>query len=262
MEVPIYQVDAFSSRVFSGNPAAICPLEDWLADDVMQSIAAENNLAETAFFLPSGPNRYHLRWFTPACEVELCGHATLASAHVLFHELGESGDRIFFETKSGEVTVRREGKRLTLNFPSRPPEKVVNPHPAVLSSLGGPEPTEILAARDYLLRYRSEDEVRALRPDMQALTEVDRFAVIVTAPGEDCDFVSRFFAPAKGVPEDPVTGSAHCTLVPYWSGQLNKTNLHARQVSARGGELFCELLSDRVEMSGEGALYLRGTICF
>ena len=262
MEVPIYQVDAFSSRVFSGNSAAICPLKNWLADGVMQSIAAENNLAETAFFLPSGPNRYHLRWFTPACEVELCGHATLASAYVLFNELNQPGDRIFFDTKSGELTVQREGNRLTLNFPSRPPEKVTSPHPAVLSALGGPQPTEILAARDYLVRYRSEDEVRALRPDMQALTEVDRFAVIVTAPGDDCDFVSRFFAPAKGVPEDPVTGSAHCTLVPYWAGRLEKTKLHARQVSARGGELFCELLNDRVEMSGEGALYLKGTICF
>ena len=228
----------------------------------MQSIAAENNLAETAFLLRSGDSRFHLRWFTPACEVELCGHATLASAYVLFHELGQTEDRIFFDTKSGELTVRREGNRLTLNFPSRPPEKVAGPHPALLSALGGAEPTEILAARDYLVRYGSEDEVRALRPNMRQLRDVDRFAVIVTAPGEDCDFVSRFFAPAKGIPEDPVTGSAHCSLVPYWAGELNKTKLHARQVSARGGELFCELLEDRVEMSGEGALYLKGTICF
>ncbi|MBV8550313.1 MAG: PhzF family phenazine biosynthesis protein [Acidobacteriaceae bacterium] len=257
MNIPIFQVDAFSSAVFAGNPAAICPLEAWLPDATMQSIAVENNLSETAFFVPDG-DRFHLRWFTPACEVDLCGHATLASAYVVFHELGHNEDTVRFQTKSGELAVSRDGERLVMNFPSRPPAPI-EPHRALLPALGG-NPSEVLAARDYLVVYASAADVKALKPDMRELINIDRFATIVTAPGDDCDFVSRFFAPAKGVPEDPVTGSAHCTLVPYWAKRLGKTKLRARQISARGGELFCELLGDRVAMAGYAALFLRGQI--
>ena len=257
MELPIFQVDAFSSAVFSGNPAAVCPLESWLPEETMQAIAAENNLAETAFFVREN-GRFRLRWFTPVCEVDLCGHATLASAHVLFYELNERADAVRFETKSGELVVRREAERLSMDFPSRPPEKL-EPHPALEGALGG-RPLEILAARDYLVRYGSAEEVQALSPDMEALKRIDRFAFIATAPGSDCDFVSRFFAPAKGIPEDPATGSSHCTLTPYWAKQLGKTLLHARQISPRGGELFCQLLGNRVEIAGRSALFLKGHI--
>ncbi|MGI9073209.1 MAG: PhzF family phenazine biosynthesis protein [Bryobacteraceae bacterium] len=258
MQVPIFQVDAFTSAVFTGNPAAVCPLDDWLPDTTLQAIAAENNLAETAFFVGNG-DRFHLRWFTPVCEVELCGHATLASAHVLFRELNQPGDIVRFDTHSGELMVRRDDGRLAMDFPSRPPGKV-DVHPELIHALGA-MPAEVLGARDYLVRYHSVDEVRALTPDMEALKRVDRFAVIVTAPGTDCDFVSRFFAPSKGIPEDPVTGSAHCTLIPYWANELGRTVLHARQISARGGELFCQLLGDRVEIAGHAALFLKGYIC-
>lgn len=257
MELPIFKVDAFSSSVFSGNPAAICPLEEWLPDETLQAIAAENNLAETAYFVRNN-GRFLLRWFTPACEVDLCGHATLASAYVLFRELNEPGDTVRFETKSGELVVTRDGDLLAMNFPSRPPE-AIEPDPALAPAMGG-APIEILAARDYLIRYGSEAELRRLAPDMEALKRIDRFAFIATAPGDDCDFVSRFFAPAKGIPEDPVTGSAHCTLIPYWAKELGKTSFRARQVSRRGGELICKLAGDRVEIAGHAALFLRGRI--
>jgi predicted PhzF superfamily epimerase YddE/YHI9 len=257
MEIPIFQVDAFSDKVFAGNPAAICPLEEWLPDETLQSIATENNLSETAYFVRND-GRYHLRWFTPGCEVDLCGHATLASAYVLFRELGAKSDLLRFETKSGELTVRRDGELLVMDFPARPPERI-EVDPGLVSAIGG-KPVEILAARDYLIRYESAAEVRALQPDMEGLKKIDRFAFIATAPGEDCDFVSRFFAPAKGVPEDPVTGSAHCTLVPYWAEHLGKTKLHGRQISRRGGELFCELKGARVELAGYASLFLKGSI--
>lgn len=258
MELPLYHVDAFAANVFAGNPAAVCPLHEWLPDETLQAIALENNLSETAFFVRTG-ERYHLRWFTPGCEVDLCGHATLASAHVIFDQLHEPQDVLRFDTRSGELTVTRKDGLLTLNFPARPP-KLVTIHRALLPALGGPEPVEILAARDYLVRYYTEEDVRNLSPNMELLKTVDRFAIIVTAPGGNCDFVSRFFAPAKGVNEDPVTGSAHCTLIPYWAKELNKTALHARQVSARTGELFCQLNGDRVEISGHAALFLKGSI--
>jgi len=260
MELSIFQVDAFSGRVFSGNPAAVCPLDDWLPDDTLQAIAAENNLAETAFFVRNN-GRFQLRWFTPACEVDLCGHATLATAYVLLHELGEQSDRLRFETKSGELAVYRSGDKLALNFPSRPPQPV-DADEDLVPALGGPKPLEILAARDYLIRYETADQVKALQPNMEALKRIDRFAFIATAPGTGCDFISRFFAPAKGIPEDPVTGSAHCTLIPYWAQQLNKTEFHARQISPRGGDLYCKLFGDRVEIAGYGALFLKGTIRF
>lgn len=260
MEIPVFKVDAFSQHVFSGNPAAVCPLDHWLPDQTLQAIAAENNLAETAFFIRND-GHFHLRWFTPACEVDLCGHATLATAHVLLHELGEQSQPLRFQTKSGELTVSRQGDQLALNFPSRPPQ-LVEADQRLTTALGGAEPVEILAARDYLIRYETAEQVRALTPDMEMLKAIDRFAFIVTAPGSDCDFVSRFFAPAKGVPEDPVTGSAHCTLIPYWAQQLNKTEFFARQISPRGGELFCKLLGNRVQIAGHAALFLKGTIQF
>lgn len=258
MQIPVYQVDAFTDRLFGGNPAAVCPLTEWISDELLQAIAAENNLAETAFFVPAN-GHFNLRWFTPACEIDLCGHATLASAHVLFHELGAPGELLRFQTKSGELRVTRNGELLVLDFPSRPP-KQVDVHPNLVSALGG-KPVEILAARDYLVRYKTAADVLELSPDFKALAKIqDRFAVIVTAPGQDCDFVSRFFAPGRGIDEDPVTGSAHTTLVPYWAQKLGRTKLHARQVSKRGGELFCTLNGDRVEMAGHSRLFLRGTI--
>jgi PhzF family phenazine biosynthesis protein len=223
----------------------------------MQSIAAENNLSETAFFVPEGDG-HRLRWFTPFTEVDLCGHATLAAAFVVFRHLAPWLERVLFQTRSGPLMVSRSGDRLTMDFPSRPPA-AVEAHPRLIPALGMP-PKEVLAARDYMLVYETEEQVRALKPDMAGLREVDRFAVIVTAPGRDCDFVSRFFAPARGVPEDPVTGSAHCTLIPYWSRRLGKKQLFARQVSPRGGELWCEDLGERVHISGQAVEFLSGTI--
>ncbi len=257
MELPIYQVDAFASAVFRGNPAAVCPLQVWLPDETLQSIALENNLSETAFVVRTD-NRFHLRWFTPLAEVDLCGHATLASAFVLFEYLNQPGETIYFDTKSGELTVTRNGELLTLDFPSRPPV-AFEPDPRLVPAIGG-NPTEVLKARDVMLVYGSEAEVLALKPDMAALTRLDHFAFIATAQGETSDFVSRFFAPAKGVPEDPVTGSAHTTLIPYWAGKLGKTDLFARQVSPRTGELYCKLAGDRVKIAGYVAPYLRGAI--
>jgi PhzF family phenazine biosynthesis protein len=258
LRIPMYQVDAFTSRIFAGNPAAICPLEDWLPDEQMQSIAAENNLANTAFFVPR-QDSYLLRWFTPKVEVELCGHATLASAFVILTSLEPWASSVRFETKSGLLTVSRQGDLFSLDFPARPPSEC-EVYPDLVPALGG-EPETILAARDYLAIYRSEDEVRALQPNMHMLTRIDRFAVIVTAPGKQVDFVSRFFAPAKGVPEDPVTGSAHCTLIPYWSERLGKNKLLANQVSSRGGELWCEHRGERVTISGKAVRFFEGTIC-
>ncbi len=222
MELPIFQVDAFSSAVFAGNPAAVCPLDKWLPDATMQAIAAENNLAETAFFVRSD-GRFQLRWFTPACEVDLCGHATLGSAYVLFNELKEPGDTLRFDTKSGELNVRRDGDRLVMDFPSRPPQKI-EPDPALVPALGG-APSEILAARDYLIRYKTAAEVKALAPDMEALKKIDRFAFIATAPGTDCDFVSRFFAPAKGVPGRSGNGFSSLHADSLLGGSARKNNL-------------------------------------
>lgn len=254
----MYQIDAFTGELFRGNPAAICPLEKWLPDQTMQSIAAENNLAETAFYVPNG-NGYHLRWFTPGVEVDLCGHATLATAHVIYSIRRESqAPRLSFASKSGELNVEREGDLYAMDFPSRPPGEVAA-DPGLVDALGA-KPQSILGARDYLCVFENEDQVLALKPNMDKIAATDRFAVIVTAPGKDCDLVSRFFAPAKGVPEDPVTGSAHCTLIPYWAKRLGKTKLHARQVSKRGGELFCELRGERVRIAGRAVKFLEGHI--
>jgi PhzF family phenazine biosynthesis protein len=258
-ELTLYQVDAFARRVFEGNPAAVVPLDDLLPDPLMQAIAAENNLSETAFFIRSG-DEYKLRWFTPATEVDLCGHATLASAFVVFEFIEPERDTVVFDTCSGPLTVGRRDGLLAMDFPSRPPERA-EPCGGLLEALGG-NPREVWAARDYMVVYGSESEVRELAPDMRRLAEADRFAVIVTAPAETegYDFVSRFFAPAQGVPEDPVTGSAHCTLAPYWAQRLGKRRLRARQVSARGGDLVCEWKGERVEIAGSAVLYLKGVI--
>jgi len=257
MKIPCYQVDAFAGQVFRGNPAAVCLLDAWLPDAVMQHIAAENNLAETAFTVPHG-NGFDLRWFTPTIEMDLCGHATLAAAFVLFVERGFSGRAIEFHSRSGSLRVSREGEILTLDFPARPPQPC-NPPAALVRGLGA-QPAGVLKSRDYVAVYKTAAEVRALRPDFAALKTLDSLGIIATAPGEDCDFVSRFFAPQAGVDEDPVTGSAHCTLIPYWSSRLGKTKLFARQISARSGELFCELAGERVRIGGKAVLYLRGEI--
>jgi PhzF family phenazine biosynthesis protein len=258
MNVPIYQVDAFSSRLFGGNPAAVCPLDDWLPDATLQSIAAENNLADTAYFIRKN-GKFHLRWFTPATEVDLCGHATLAAAHVIMDLRREVADgRVVFESKSGELIVHRDGDRYALDFPARPP--VQTAFDDKLFAALGATPRLVLGARDLFCVFDTEAEVLAVQPNMEKLAAVDCFAVIVTAPGTDCDFVSRFFAPARGIPEDPVTGSAHCTLIPYWAARLGKTKLFARQVSPRGGELWCEHRGDRVTIAGRAVKYLEGTI--
>jgi PhzF family phenazine biosynthesis protein len=255
----LYQVDAFTTRVFAGNPAAVCPLEEWLPDATLQAIAAENNLAETAFFVREGSG-YALRWFTPTVEVDLCGHATLASAFVIFERLEPGRTEVSFQTRqAGILTVKREGTRLAMDFPARPPAPIAPP-PALALALGR-EPVEVLQARDLVAVLADADAVEGLAPDLAALTSLDVFAVAVTAPGKDgVDFVSRFFAPRQGIPEDPVTGSAHCTLVPYWAARLGKSALVARQVSPRGGDLWCALAGDRVVMAGHAVLYLEGTI--
>jgi PhzF family phenazine biosynthesis protein len=256
MRIPIYQVDAFTSRLFGGNPAAVCPLEQWLPDETMQSIAAENNLAETAFFVRTG-DRYHLRWFTPALEVELCGHATLASAHVILNLLDKQADAVIFDSLGGELVVKRDGDRLAMDFPSKPP-RPCDPPDGLLGALGG-EPLEVLRGQYYLVVFASESEVRAVDPDFRALSRLDD-AVIVSAPGDEVDFVSRFFAPTFGIDEDPVTGSAHCTLVPFWSLRQCKDRLTARQISRRGGELDCQRIAGRVILAGHAVLYLTGAI--
>ena len=257
MELPIFQIDAFTGRVFGGNPAAVVPLTKWLPDPVLQAIAAENNLAETAFFVRQS-DHYALRWFTPAVEVDLCGHATLATAHLLFTRFEPEAERLRFTTQSGWLEVSRDGDRLALDFQARPPLPCAVPES--LAAALGTQPVEVLGARDYFVVLRSAEAVRAIKPDFARLATLDRAAVIVTAPGEDCDFVSRFFAPAMGIPEDPVTGSAHCTLIPYWSRRLGKISLLARQLSARGGELFCEDRGERVAIAGHSVLYLEGII--
>jgi len=260
MELPIYQVDAFASAVFKGNPAAVCPLEEWLPDHVLQSIAAENNLPETAYYVRKG-DRYDLRWFTPTVEVDLCGHATLATASVIFDVRREvSGPVVRFNSRSGLLSVERKGNLYALDFPSRPPGPW-EAHPNLLAGLGA-EPKSVLAADDYLCVFEREEQVRELKLDFEKLSHIDRFATIVTAPGKDCDFVSRFFAPGKGIPEDPATGRAHTSLIPYWSRRLGKTKLFGRQVSARGGEFWCEDRGERVGIAGNAVQYLEGRICF
>jgi predicted PhzF superfamily epimerase YddE/YHI9 len=257
MKLPYYEISAFTVNPFGGNPAGVCPLGAWLPDAVLQGIAANNNLAETAFTVPQG-NDFELRWFTPTVEMDLCGHATLAAAAVLFNERGRHGDEVRFHSRSGLLTVAREKDLLVLDFPVRPATVCAVPE-TLIRGLGA-TPKELLKARDYLAVFDSEAEVCALKPDFAALKTLDCLGIIATAPGNDCDFVARFFAPAAGVDEDPVTGSAHCTLIPYWAQRLGRKKLVARQVSARGGELFCALAGERVRIGGKAVLYLRGEI--
>lgn len=258
IKLKLFQVDAFAERVFEGNPAAICPLEHWLDDRLLQAIAQENYLSETAFFVPVG-DTVELRWFTPAAEVDLCGHATLASAHVLFEHLGWDRPEIRFSTRSGELTVTRSDDGLDMDFPASRPHAVEVPA-ALVEGLGS-EPVEVLAAEDYLAVYGSEAEIRRLEPDFSRLRHAGLRGVLATAPGEEFDFVSRCFFPALGVDEDPVTGSAHCQLAPFWAGRLGRDELIARQLSKRGGTVRCCVDHDRVRLSGRAVDYLCGEIC-
>ena len=260
-QLKMFQIDAFASVVFRGNPAAVCPLTNWLSDELMQAIAAENNLAETAFFIHNGDN-YDLRWFTPRYEVDLCGHATLASAFVIFTALEPTRNSVQFNTRSGPLWVKRNGDLLTMDFPSLQPTICTNP-PALLLEGLGKTPQEVLSTKsNYFTVFASEDEVRAIQPDFKLLEQLHPQGVVVTALSKDADFVSRYFAPSYGVPEDPVTGSIHCSLVPYWANRLGKTQLYAKQVSNRGGELWCEAQQDRVTISGRAVRYFEGDIYF
>lgn len=257
MKLPYYEVSAFTTNPFGGNPAGVCPLAAWLPDTILQGIAANNNLAETAFTVPRG-NDFELRWFTPTVEMDLCGHATLAAAAVLFNECGVLGDEVRFHSHSGVLAVARNEDLLTLDFPSRPP--VLSAAPEALIRGLGATPAEVFKARDYLALFSDEATVRALQPDFAALKTLDCLGIIVTVPGSGCDFVSRFFAPGAGVDEDPVTGSAHCTLIPFWAQRLGKTKMFARQLSRRGGELICELAGARVRIGGRVTPYLCGEV--
>jgi PhzF family phenazine biosynthesis protein len=259
MRYPMFQLDAFTSRLFGGNPAAVVLLDRWPSDDVMQAIAAENNLAETAFLLADeGGDEIPLRWFAPTMEIDLCGHATLASGHVLCAQGRGAGNVLAFSTRSGRLTVTRREGMLELDLPARPGAQVEVSEELVRAL--GVRPREAWQARDLLAVFEHEDEVRALSPDFARVAALDTFAVCATAPGRDVDFVSRFFAPRAGVPEDPATGSSHCTLTPYWAARQGRTRLSARQLSPRGGEFECELRGDRVGVAGRTVEYLQGEI--
>jgi predicted PhzF superfamily epimerase YddE/YHI9 len=258
MRIPIYQIDAFTDRWFAGNPAAVCVLDHWLADSLLQAIAAENHLSETAF-LVGGSGRYRLRWFTPIVEVALCGHATLASAYVIFRELEPTLREVIFDSRSGELRVRRRDDLMTLDFPASRGQICERPE-RFFEGLGG-EPLEVWRDATYALGvFPEEAHIRDLEPNVTALAELDCQAVIVTAPGRSVDFVSRMFAPKVGIPEDPVTGSAHCLLTTYWAARTGKTHFTARQLSRRGGELECELRGERVLISGRAVKFLQGEI--
>ncbi len=258
MKQKIFQVDAFTDKLFGGNPAAVCPLEQWPEDITMQKIALENNVSETAFFVNMGGS-FRIRWFTPKAEVDLCGHATLASAHVLFTHLNYSDKEIHFQSNSGLLTVKKEGRLLILNFPADPCSEVALPE--TLKKAFNHRPLNCFKGKtDYLLLFENQEQIEQLRPDFPTILEAGVRGVIATAPGNEVDFVSRFFAPSVGINEDPVTGSAHTTLTPFWAKRLNKTGLNARQLSARGGDLICTHLHDRVEIGGEAVTYLTGEI--
>lgn len=273
MRSRIFQVDAFTDRRFAGNPGAVCTLDAWPEDGLLQAIAAENNLSETAFLVPRGED-YELRWFTPEAEVELCGHATLAAGHVVLRIRQGTRDSVRFHTASGPLEVVRDGERLAMDFPALPPEPVADP-PGLAGALGA-EPSSVLAAKDWLAVYDRPERVAGLEPDPGRLEALDRRGVIATAPGPEEGapsragsgwggapvFVSRFFAPKLGVPEDPVTGSAHCTLAPYWTERSGRPRTVGRQISGRGGVVFCEVRGDRVRLSGHAVLYLEGRITF
>lgn len=257
MEILFYQIDAFAGRVFSGNPAGVCVLEGWPEEGVLRSIANENNLPETAFLVRKDKD-FELRWFTPEMEIDLCGHATLASAHAIFEFLDNDRKQIKFITGSGLLSVERKEGLIFMDFPSRPPADYIAPDG--MAEILGAVPTEVMRSRDIMVVFNDENTVKTLSPDLAGLAELDCAGVIVTAPGDTGDFVSRFFAPRMGIPEDHVTGSAHCTLIPYWAKRLAKRELHAFQISKRGGELFCSDKGDRVSIGGRAVTYLCGII--
>lgn len=258
MELDLYQVDAFADGVFSGNPAAVVPLYEWLSDELMQSIATENNLSETAFFVRKG-EYFELRWFTPESEVNLCGHATLASAHVIYTYLDYEDPAVVFETKSGRLFVDREDDLYSMDFPAWDVREIQVTE-RVTKALGA-RPAELyMGERDMMAVFESDEDVRTLRPDFRLVSQLDGMCMICTAPGLDYDFVSRTFVPEEGIPEDPVTGSAHCTLVPFWAERLGKTEFHAYQASKRGGVIDCQHLGERVKISGKAVTYMKGTI--
>ncbi|GHB59670.1 PhzF family phenazine biosynthesis protein [Persicitalea jodogahamensis] len=259
MKLRLYQLDAFTDKLFAGNPAAVVPLEEWISDELMQQIACENNLAETAFYVPT-EHGFHIRWFTPTVEVDLCGHATLATAYVIFSIENYGQSEISFESRSGTLKVTRQDEWLTLDFPVDTYQVAVAP-PALSESMKSVESFEVYKGKsDYMVVLETEEQVKELKPDIFILSTVPTRGIIVTAPGDEVDFVSRFFAPQSGIDEDPVTGSAHTTLIPFWAEKLDKKVMTAKQLSARGGYLRCELADDRTLISGQVKLYLTGEI--
>lgn len=259
MKLTIYQVDAFANKLFGGNPAAVIPLDKWIDDSLMQQVAEENNLAETVFFVPK-QDGFHIRWFTPELEIDLCGHATLAAAFVLFELLEYKNDTITFYSQSGLLKVYRDGAYIALDFPSWKPERVSDYPEELMKGLGITEHLGVYKKRDYIVELETQKDVLAIKPDISLLNKIDVIGIIVTAPGTNSDFVSRFFAPNCGVPEDPVTGSAHSQLIPFWAEKLGKDKMHAFQLSKRGGELWCEQNDDRVIMKGKAVFYMKGEI--
>ena len=260
MKIPIYQVDAFSSKVFGGNPAAVCLINEWLPEKLMQQIGMENNLSETAFLVKEGKD-YHIRWFTPTVEVDLCGHATLASAHILFHHMGFPGDVLIFHSKSGVLKVTMHAdKKLTLHFPANPPQLVLQPSAAIAAGLHLSNPVVYKGTFDYMVVLENQQQIEEMKPDFKILAQAGGRGVVVTAKGEDADFVSRCFYPQSGIDEDPATGSAHTMMVPYWAEKLGRKKLSAIQLSKRKGYLECELVKNRVLMSGYAVTYLKGEI--
>ena len=257
--IKIFQVDAFTNNLFSGTPAAVCLLDNWLSDEVMQLIALENNLSETAFLIKK-KDKFFLRWFTPKVEIDLCGHATLASAHIIFSELQYTSDHIEFNIKSGDVlTVYRNDNLYTMNFPAYEP-KIVEHNSEELYNAFGVRPTLFLYCKYGLVVFNNEEEIIKIAPNLSVIEKLSYDGIIVTAPGDNVDFVSRFFAPKFGIPEDPVTGGAHCELIPYWSKRLNKKNMIAKQLSKRGGVIYCSYLGDRVTIGGKATTYMQGEL--
>ncbi|MCW9026443.1 MAG: PhzF family phenazine biosynthesis protein [Thiovulaceae bacterium] len=257
MTLDMYQIDAFASKVFDGNPAAVIPLQEWLDDTLMQKIAQENNLSETVFFVKEGKS-YHIRWFTPNTEVDMCGHATLASAYVLFEVLGFKGDVIEFNSKSGILKVKKEDKKYVMDFPIQTIDKCEIPKKII--DAFDKTPIECYKSMDYLVVFENEQDILDAKVNLQLLKELDLRGVIITSKSSNYDFVCRFFAPSHGIDEDPVTGSAYTQLVPFWRDKLNKNTFASKQISQRGGEVFCKLDADRVEISGEAVKYLEGKI--
>jgi len=258
MELALYQIDAFASKPFEGNPAAVCPLDEWLPDKIMQSIAEENNLSETAFFVPKD-NGFHIRWFTPTSEVDLCGHATLATAYVLFNILGYKSDKVEFDSRSGILIVTKNNEWLVMNFPSQPPVLCHNIPEEIIKAFNI-TPIECLMSEDYIVVFEHEIDIESAKPDFEQLKKLDLRGVAITAKSSRYDFIARFFAPKYGIPEDPVTGSAYTQLAPYWASKTGSKRFNVKQVSSRGGELSCEVVDDRVLISGKAIKYLEGKI--